>query len=79
VGIEGEVLPECLCVYRYRKWGGVCEVEVFPMCVNRELEDLPEASFRRRRWVLLDRARRILDERLPRRLLDALAKRLSGE
>ena len=77
-GIEGTVLPEPLGVYRYRKWGGVCSVEVFLMCVERELDDWPEAGFRRRRWVSLCEARRILDERVPRSILDALAKRLSS-
>jgi len=76
-GIEGEVLPECLGVYQYRKWGGVCSVEVFPMRVERELPDWPEASFRQRRWVSRHQARRILDKRIPRTILEALEKWLS--
>jgi phosphohistidine phosphatase len=52
-GIEGKVLPECLGVYHYRKWGGVCSVEVFPMRVERDLHEWPGAHFRHRRWVSL--------------------------
>ena len=46
------------------------------MRVERELEDWPEAALRQRRWVSLDEARRILDKRVPRRFLDAVAKRV---
>jgi histidinol-phosphate phosphatase family protein len=75
-GIEGAVLPEPLGVYRYRKWGGVCSVEVFPMAVERECEDWPEAGLRQRCWFSLGEARRILDSRVPRRLLDVFMERL---
>jgi hypothetical protein len=46
------------------------------MRVEREIEDWPEASFRQRRWISLREAHHVLDKRVPRHLLDALAKRL---
>jgi phosphohistidine phosphatase len=50
-GIKGRVLEECVGTYRYDKWGGTCEVSVFPMLVDTVMEDWPESGIRRRRWV----------------------------
>jgi phosphohistidine phosphatase len=76
-GIQGGIAQEPIGTYLYQKWGGVCRVAVFPMRVERQLEDWPEAAWRRRRWVPLDEARRILDDRVPRRLIDAFVARFS--
>ena len=50
-GCEGEVLPVRIGRYTYRKWGGVCRVEVFPMRVERLLDTWPEAAERDRAWL----------------------------
>ncbi|MDH3298904.1 MAG: histidine phosphatase family protein [Acidimicrobiia bacterium] len=55
-GVEGDVGVTPLGRYRYRKWGGTCEVEVYPMLVHHELPEWPESSFRRRRWLPVDEA-----------------------
>jgi 8-oxo-dGTP pyrophosphatase MutT (NUDIX family) len=54
-GALGEVAPEPIGTYRYRKRleagaGVACEVGVFPMRVARLLEEWPEATERERRW-----------------------------
>ena len=55
-GVGGAVSMEPLGIYRYPKWGGICEVQVFPMEVNTVLEDWPEKNFRQREWLDIDRA-----------------------
>jgi len=51
-GVEGRVAEQALSSYQYEKWGGECNVAVFPMEVEREL---PEESWherhRGREWV----------------------------
>ena len=74
-GIRGHVSGETIGSYRYEKWGGVCVVEVFIMRVTETLDDWPE-SRRSRRWVSLDEARQVADERFPRDLLQRIAERL---
>lgn len=49
-GIEGEISTNSLAVFRDRKWGGICLVEVFPMRVLKILEQWPEDHERSRRW-----------------------------
>jgi 8-oxo-dGTP pyrophosphatase MutT (NUDIX family) len=52
-GVEGRIVAQSLGNYRYRKWGGTCEVEVFPMEVTTQRKKWPESTFRRREWVCL--------------------------
>ncbi len=49
-GIEGEVLTDPAGSYNYKKWGGICEVIVFPMIVKKIHDTWPE-SFRDRYWM----------------------------
>lgn len=50
-GIEGEIRPNPLHQYDYRKsTGELHRVWVFPMLVTRELDKWPEQSYRRRKW-----------------------------
>ena len=75
-GVEGRVVAQSLGKYGYRKWGGTCEVEVFPMEVTTQRKKWPESTFRRREWVSLEEAVTRLDHdklrKLLRRLPDAL-------
>jgi phosphohistidine phosphatase len=76
-GVRGQVDEEAIGNFDYKKWGGVCNVVVFPMEVS---ESVPEAeweeSHRERRWLEAKDARRMLDERALRKLVDKLRKRL---
>jgi hypothetical protein len=47
-GIEGDLLSPPMGSYRFRKWGGICDVNVFAMAVTRMIESWPEATMRRR-------------------------------
>ncbi len=53
-GIKGYLYPNSIGEYRYKKWQGVCRVQVFPFRVEKILRYWPEASLRTRKWVLLD-------------------------
>ncbi|NEP58653.1 MAG: NUDIX hydrolase [Symploca sp. SIO2G7] len=55
-GVIGEVLPTLMGTYDYRKWGGICRVEVFLMRVETVLEDWLEAQYRKRRWFSVEEA-----------------------
>jgi 8-oxo-dGTP pyrophosphatase MutT (NUDIX family) len=66
-GALGEVAPEPIGTYRYRKRlaagaGVACEVGVFPMRVERLLEEWPEAAERERRWFDLPEAAARVEE-----------------
>lgn len=54
-GIEGNLATAPIGSYRYRKWGGQCKVEVFPMAVTRVHDRWPE-EHRRRKWLTVDEA-----------------------
>ena len=53
-GVEGEIWAHSLGEYSYRKWGGICTVDVFPMQVTIEQEEWPEATFRQREWMAVE-------------------------
>jgi phosphohistidine phosphatase len=82
-GVEGRVVAQSLGKYGYRKWGGTCEVEVFPMEVTTQRTEWPESTFRRREWVSLEEAVKRLDHdklrKLLRRLPDALEELAGAE
>jgi phosphohistidine phosphatase len=73
-GVEGDVGITPLGRYRYRKWGGICEVEVYPMVVHHELPEWPESNRRRRRWLPVDRAAKKIDRKKLRKLIARLPK-----
>lgn len=49
-GIKGRLLTPAIGAYGFEKWGGKCQVDVFAMVVNRQLDAWPEGSVRRRIW-----------------------------
>jgi 8-oxo-dGTP pyrophosphatase MutT (NUDIX family) len=70
-GVEGEVLNISIGEYSYEKWGGICDVEIFPMHVTRVLDDWPEADLRKRKWVTINKAINLISKR---ELRDSLRK-----
>ena len=73
-GIEGRILKPSIGDYRFAKWGGLCEVEVFVMAVTRELEHWPEDYFRQRVWMDVEQAAR----QVKHAALGALILKLDG-
>ncbi len=75
-GVEGRVSPVSLGAYRYVKWGGICRVEVFALCVTRELETWEEDHIRRRLWQTPDKAAKLVREPDLRHILREMPKGL---
>ena len=50
-GIRGVPSTKALGEYKYKKWGGRCRVQVYPMEVREILKHWPEQEERSRRWV----------------------------
>ena len=76
-GIMGEVLPEPVGCYSYKKWGGTCEVEVYLLEVDTLYEDWPEREYRERKWLTGKEALAKVDDRVPRKLLKAALTELT--
>ena len=55
-GLHGCILPDSVGCFSYKKWGGVCRVEVFLMAVEELDDQWPEASMRTRKWFPLREA-----------------------
>ncbi len=70
-GIQGRVLQEPIGHYKYDKWGGTCEVQVFVMGVERVLDEWLE-SFRDRAWVGLEEAMGRMEEKKLRGIMKKL-------
>ncbi|MDH7516043.1 MAG: NUDIX hydrolase [Bacteroidota bacterium] len=61
-GARGTLHPEPLGRYRYRKWGGVCDVEMYAMEVTELMEKWAENAFRVRLWSPLESVPTLLRE-----------------
>jgi phosphohistidine phosphatase len=71
-GVDGVGGVRPLGSYRDKKWGGTCEVEIYPLRVRDELEEWPESQIRRRRWLSVRKAMRRIDNKRLRRLIENL-------
>ena len=81
-GIRGNLIGSVEDVYTYRKWGGVCRVEVFLMEVIKLEDEWPEKALRQRKWIPLEDLEGLIDARIPRNLIRRLklrAERWSSE
>jgi 8-oxo-dGTP pyrophosphatase MutT (NUDIX family) len=61
-GIKGRPNSAALGKYEYKKWGGVCTVEVFTLQVSKVLEEWPESSTRHRQWMRPKKAAEAIEE-----------------
>jgi 8-oxo-dGTP pyrophosphatase MutT (NUDIX family) len=77
-GLRGCVNPTPIGNYEYFKWGDTCHVEVFLMLVDEVLDQWPEASFRKRRWMSVEEAARWVDEPELKSLLRSVPALLRG-
>jgi phosphohistidine phosphatase len=50
-GVKGRAGERAIGEYQYKKWGGICTVQVFPLEVAELLECWPEADVRQRKWM----------------------------
>jgi 8-oxo-dGTP pyrophosphatase MutT (NUDIX family) len=70
-GVEGRVFARSVGSYRYRKWGGVCTVEVYVMAVEKTHPAWDE-DYRDREWVSLTEAVRRIEEPELKRIVGSL-------
>lgn len=73
-GIAGEMLDVLLGEYIYHKWGGICNVKVFPLHVKRVFKDWPESSQRQREWVPIDKAIDLIERNELKDILERFKK-----
>jgi phosphohistidine phosphatase len=55
-GLIGNLDETISWQFRFRKWGGICDVKLYPMHVEKELDDFPENEFREKKWLSVDEA-----------------------
>jgi 8-oxo-dGTP pyrophosphatase MutT (NUDIX family) len=75
-GIEGEVSKKTIGTYEYKKWGGVCSVEVFSMDVQTSYDVWPE-SYRDRFWVSPEEAAERVNEPELKRIILSFARSMN--
>ncbi len=71
-GVRGRVSKKPVGAYRYQKWGGTCTVQVFLLEVKEVLDRWPEASLRKRRWVTVEEAARLVEPAALKALIRSL-------
>ena len=76
-GVEGRIHKRSIGAYSYEKWGGVCDVQVFPLAVEYLYDEWDEDD-RIREWVSIAQAVKRLEEKDLQRLVRALPKVVRG-
>lgn len=76
-GIKGHISPETVGEYRYHKWGGVCTVRVFLFEVEEIAEDWPEAHMRKRKWMSVQEAEKLVDEQFLKEMIRKVPELIS--
>jgi 8-oxo-dGTP pyrophosphatase MutT (NUDIX family) len=69
-GVRGQLQPEPLGLYHYRKWGKTYRAVVYLLEVQEVAEEWPERAERRREWVPADTAAQLLQEPELRALIE---------
>jgi 8-oxo-dGTP pyrophosphatase MutT (NUDIX family) len=59
-GVRGIVQTPAIGHYETRKFGFMCRVEVFLMQVEEVKDDYPEASVRKRQWLSISKASKLV-------------------
>jgi 8-oxo-dGTP pyrophosphatase MutT (NUDIX family) len=78
-GVKGKIIQKCIGEYEYSKWGGICNVKVFPFAVEKILDDYPESNLRKRKWVIIHKAVSLVDIKELGELIKSLPVFLSEE
>ena len=76
-GIKGKVHSNEIGTYRYKKWGGICLVQVYLLQVKEILTDWPEAEFRYRIWVGTEEAEQFVREKELKTIVSDLASKIN--
>jgi len=76
-GVKGNVREPALGSYTYKKWGGICTVEVFLMKVTDQHDRWPEVEIRRREWLPLGLAAKRVHELELKKLILRIGKAIA--
>ncbi|HAC64937.1 MAG TPA: NUDIX hydrolase [Cyanothece sp. UBA12306] len=71
-GVKGKVSSKIMGSYTYQKWGTTCRVKIFILEVEVIYIDWLEASFRKRQWVNISDAIKLIQEEEVRKILAKL-------
>ena len=77
-GITGKVSKQRIGRFTYEKWGGRCLVTVFLMKVTDEMDRWPEMD-RRRKWVTITKAQKMVDEKKLRKMISKVPHLVSSK
>jgi len=55
-GVSGNLMDDTVGKYSYKKWGGLCKVDVYALNVNEVFDEWDEKDFRQRVWFKADDA-----------------------
>jgi len=72
-GIKGKIYKESVGTYTYKKWGGVCTVIVYPMLVEKLLNEWEE-DFRKRKWFDIENATSKIEEKKLANIINRLTE-----
>lgn len=50
-GLIGNIDETITWQFRFRKWGGICDVKLYPMIIDKELDEYPENEIREKKWL----------------------------
>jgi phosphohistidine phosphatase len=59
-GLIGNIDETIYWQFRFRKWGGICDVKLYPMIVENELDDFPESELREKKWLSVKEAIKLI-------------------
>ena len=59
-GLIGNIDETISWQFRFRKWGGICDVRLYPMVVDNELDEFPENDLRKKKWLSVKDASKLV-------------------
>ena len=62
-GVWGIVSETKIGSYKYKKWGGTCNVQVYIMKVTKVFKKWEEDNFRERLWVPIEKAEKMIKKK----------------
>ncbi len=73
-GVRGRVFDRVVGEFQKAKWGGVCNIVLFPLEVTEVLSNWPEKRDRERKWFLLDECHGVVSNPDLREVLQRFAE-----
>lgn len=70
-GIRGELIPQSIGKYTFKKWGGMINVVVFPFRVSEICDNYPESDLRERKWFRLEEAKTTVHRKELKEILES--------